>query len=176
MPKQLAVRLIGGAAVEGGVEEMPQSIVEQIAQNVGATHAAIIDEHIGANDTVQAQFLLSNSTTPNRPDLASEWDGRHLSSHAGQMDWNHSTQHVDWELDLIDRALLHGGECVMRGDEACNGIDDDCDGMVDDGLGTTPCGVGACATSAKIVDPEQFIHMQVDVLLHGMTATQGKAK
>ena len=30
--------------------------------------------------------------------------------------------------------------------------------------------MGACAASAKIVDPEQFIHMQVDVLLHGMTA------
>ena len=32
--------------------------------------------------------------------------------------------------------------------------------------------MGACAASAKIVDPEQFIHMQVDVLLHGMTAPQ----
>ena len=30
--------------------------------------------------------------------------------------------------------------------------------------------MGACAASAKIVDPEQFIHLQVDVLLHGMTA------
>ena len=30
--------------------------------------------------------------------------------------------------------------------------------------------MGACAASAKIVDPEQFIHIQVDVLLHGMTA------
>ena len=30
--------------------------------------------------------------------------------------------------------------------------------------------MGACAASAKIVDPEQFIHMQVDVLLHGITA------
>ena len=30
--------------------------------------------------------------------------------------------------------------------------------------------MGACAASAKIVDPEQFIHMQVDVLLHGMSA------
>ena len=29
--------------------------------------------------------------------------------------------------------------------------------------------MGACAASAKIVDPEQFIHMQVDVLLHGIT-------
>jgi TetR/AcrR family transcriptional regulator len=34
--------------------------------------------------------------------------------------------------------------------------------------------MGACAASAKIVDPEQFIHMQVDVLLHGMTANQTK--
>lgn len=34
--------------------------------------------------------------------------------------------------------------------------------------------MGACAASAKIVDPEQFIHMQVDVLLHGMTTDQTK--
>lgn len=30
--------------------------------------------------------------------------------------------------------------------------------------------MGACAASAEIVDPERFIHMQVDVLLHGMTS------
>jgi AcrR family transcriptional regulator len=29
--------------------------------------------------------------------------------------------------------------------------------------------MGTCAASADIVDPERFIHMQVDVLLHGMT-------
>ncbi|WP_333846313.1 TetR/AcrR family transcriptional regulator [Limnohabitans sp.] len=29
--------------------------------------------------------------------------------------------------------------------------------------------MGACAASAKTLDPEQFIHMQVDVLLHGIT-------
>lgn len=34
--------------------------------------------------------------------------------------------------------------------------------------------MGACAASAKIVDPEQFIHMQLDVLLHGMTAKKNK--
>jgi AcrR family transcriptional regulator len=34
--------------------------------------------------------------------------------------------------------------------------------------------MGACAASAKIVDPEQFIHMQVDVLLHGMAAKKTK--
>jgi hypothetical protein len=31
--------------------------------------------------------------------------------------------------------------------------------------------MGACAASADIVDPERFIHMQVDVLLHGMTTS-----
>ena len=36
--------------------------------------------------------------------------------------------------------------------------------------------MGACAASAKIVDPEQFIHMQVDVLLHGMTANTSQSK
>jgi TetR/AcrR family transcriptional regulator len=30
--------------------------------------------------------------------------------------------------------------------------------------------MGACAASANIVDPEQFIHMQVDVLLNGLNA------
>jgi TetR/AcrR family transcriptional regulator len=35
--------------------------------------------------------------------------------------------------------------------------------------------MGACAASAKIVDPEQFIHMQVDVLLHGMIANKSKS-
>ena len=29
--------------------------------------------------------------------------------------------------------------------------------------------IGACAASAHIIDPEQFIDTQVDVLLHGMT-------
>ncbi|MEY4122627.1 MAG: hypothetical protein RLZZ457_1465 [Pseudomonadota bacterium] len=36
--------------------------------------------------------------------------------------------------------------------------------------------MGACAASAQIMDPEQFIHMQVDLLLHGMTAPNTHAK
>jgi hypothetical protein len=31
--------------------------------------------------------------------------------------------------------------------------------------------IGACAASADIVDPERFIHLQVDMLLHGMMAS-----
>ena len=32
--------------------------------------------------------------------------------------------------------------------------------------------IGACAASAAILDPEQFIHMQVDLLLYGMTSPE----
>lgn len=36
--------------------------------------------------------------------------------------------------------------------------------------------MGACAASAQIMNPEQFIHMQVDLLLYGMTAPKTHAK
>lgn len=52
--------------------------------------------------------------------------------------WNR----VDVQLDLIDRALRIGGECVANGAEVCNGIDDDCDGTID--AGCVPLG-GACS-------------------------------
>lgn len=58
---------------------------------------------IGKNDNVRAQFLLSDSRTPDRPDLATEWDGRKLSSHAGQIEWNHSSEKIDTYLMLVDR-------------------------------------------------------------------------
>ena len=59
--------------------------------------------HVTPDDTLQGQALLSNSITPNRPDLAGEWDGRHLSSHAEQLEWDHNTKHVDSQLILFDR-------------------------------------------------------------------------
>ena len=49
----------------------------------------------GDKDTITAQFLLSDSHTPNRPDLATEWDGRDLSGHAAQAWWSHSTAKFD---------------------------------------------------------------------------------
>ena len=47
-------------------------------------------------DTVTGQLLLSRSVTPNRPDLAAEWDGRTLSGHAARIWWSHQTERVDW--------------------------------------------------------------------------------
>ena len=47
-------------------------------------------------DTVTGQFLYSNSKTPDRPELAAEWDGRKLSGHAAHAWWQHSTSTIDW--------------------------------------------------------------------------------
>ncbi len=39
------------------------------------------------HDTVTGQLLYSWSVTPERPDLAAEWDGRELGGHAAQLEW-----------------------------------------------------------------------------------------
>jgi hypothetical protein len=46
-------------------------------------------------DTVAAQLLMSRSATPERPDLADEWDGRSLSGTAGLFYWSHQETHWD---------------------------------------------------------------------------------
>jgi uncharacterized protein DUF5916 len=46
-------------------------------------------------DVVTGQLIFSESRTPNRPDVADEWDGRSLSGGAFNAHWNHSTTHFD---------------------------------------------------------------------------------
>lgn len=54
------------------------------------------------SDTVTGQFLLSNTETPNRPDLATEWDGRRMSSHAADVWYAHNTRTLDWYTEYQD--------------------------------------------------------------------------
>ena len=54
-------------------------------------------------DTITGQVLFSRSETPERPDLADEWDGRSLSGFAAQLWWAHSTRTVDWTAFYTDR-------------------------------------------------------------------------
>jgi hypothetical protein len=54
------------------------------------------------DNTVTGQFLLSDSQTPDRPDLTPEWNGQSLSSHAAYLEWNHSTRTWDWDLQHLD--------------------------------------------------------------------------
>jgi hypothetical protein len=57
---------------------------------------------IGERDTVAGQLLWSTSETPQRPDLAPEWDGRQLEDHAAALWWSHSTSTWDWYLEGRD--------------------------------------------------------------------------
>jgi hypothetical protein len=50
----------------------------------------------GAHDLVTAEWVASRSDTPDRPDLAEEWDGRRLRSHAASLTWQHTTPTWDW--------------------------------------------------------------------------------
>jgi hypothetical protein len=53
-------------------------------------------------DIIRGQFLYGDTQTPNRPDLAAEWDGRRLESHAVFGMWSHSSKTWDWLLQLQD--------------------------------------------------------------------------
>ncbi len=53
-------------------------------------------------DTVTGQLLASDSRTPERPELAAEWDGRSLTSHAVFFSWEHSKRTHAWVLQLKD--------------------------------------------------------------------------
>jgi hypothetical protein len=47
-------------------------------------------------DQVVGQFLVSETQTPNRPDLSPSWTGDRFGSHAGYLLWNHSEEHWNW--------------------------------------------------------------------------------
>ncbi|MEO5988018.1 MAG: DUF5916 domain-containing protein [Candidatus Eisenbacteria bacterium] len=53
-------------------------------------------------DTVTGQALWSSSRTPNRTDLAGEWDGRSLEDQALLLRWSHNTRTVDLFLQGQD--------------------------------------------------------------------------
>ncbi len=54
------------------------------------------------NHTVTGQLLISDTRTPNQPDLASEWDGRRLTSHAGDLQYSYSARTNDLFTEYKD--------------------------------------------------------------------------
>ncbi len=66
-----------------------------------------------ASDTLTGQLLYSWSETPDRPDLAAEWDGRRLGGHDLQLWWNRQTETWDFYLR---------GDDVAEGFRADNGF------------------------------------------------------
>lgn len=57
---------------------------------------------IGEHDTITGELLLSNTETPNRPDLTSAWNGQRVNSHAGDVWYSHSTRTWDWFTEYKD--------------------------------------------------------------------------
>lgn len=54
------------------------------------------------SNTVTGQLLLSDTRTPNRPELADEWDGRKLRGHAADLWWSYSNPKLDVFVDNKD--------------------------------------------------------------------------
>jgi len=54
------------------------------------------------SEAITGQWLVSDTRTPDRPDLAPEWTGQTLTSHACQLQWNHSTTRFDSSLMFKD--------------------------------------------------------------------------
>ncbi|HUJ14762.1 MAG TPA: DUF5916 domain-containing protein [Thermoanaerobaculia bacterium] len=53
-------------------------------------------------DEVHGELLLSSTENPNRPALASVWDGARSTSHAFDLTWNRQTQTFDYGLQVND--------------------------------------------------------------------------
>jgi hypothetical protein len=53
------------------------------------------------SESITGQFLWSDTQTPNRTDLAPEWDGGKLSDGAGLLYWSHSTRREDWFVQFL---------------------------------------------------------------------------
>jgi uncharacterized protein DUF5916/cellulose/xylan binding protein with CBM9 domain len=53
-------------------------------------------------DQMTGQLLVSDTETPNRPDLYPTWDGRQLTSHAGHLEWLHTGRDWTWRATLQD--------------------------------------------------------------------------
>jgi hypothetical protein len=53
-------------------------------------------------DQVTGQLLVSDTETPDRPDLYSGWDGRQLTSHAGHLEWLHTGRDWTWRATAQD--------------------------------------------------------------------------
>jgi hypothetical protein len=53
-------------------------------------------------ETITGQLLYSDTTTPNQPDVNASWTGNTLKSGAGQLSWNHNTEHFDFGTTYKD--------------------------------------------------------------------------
>jgi hypothetical protein len=82
------------------------SLLGTFRQSEGGAHNRVLGPdfqwRINDKETVTGQVLFSDTKTPDRPDLASEWNGQTLKGHAEYVWWTHNTKHIDWYTEAKD--------------------------------------------------------------------------
>ncbi|HSP15849.1 MAG TPA: DUF5916 domain-containing protein [Thermoanaerobaculia bacterium] len=82
------------------------SLLATTREDGGGGHDRVVGPdfqwRVNRTNTITGQFLVSNATTPNRADLAPEWDGRKLSSYAAVLSWKWSTRSNDFSAQRKD--------------------------------------------------------------------------
>ena len=82
------------------------SLLGTFRESDGGSHNRVLGPdfqwRINDKETVTGQVLFTDTKTPNRPALASEWNGQTLKGHAEDVWWSHSTKHVDWFTEAKD--------------------------------------------------------------------------
>jgi len=96
---------VGRAKRELGLSFVGAIVTDRESRDGGA-HNVVVGPDFqwrpSATDVVTGQWLHSNTETPNRPDLADEWNGQRLHGGAFQSYWNHNTRHLDWYAKYVD--------------------------------------------------------------------------
>jgi len=82
------------------------SLLGTFRESEGGAHNRVLGPdfqwRINDKETVTGQVLFSDTKTPDRPDLASEWNGQTLKGHAEYVWWTHNTKHIDWYTEAKD--------------------------------------------------------------------------
>ena len=82
------------------------SLLATTREAEGGAHNRVIGPdfqwRMGDSDTLTGQFLYSMTRTPERPDLASTWNGDKLAGHAAQLWYSHSSAKNDFYVQGSD--------------------------------------------------------------------------
>jgi hypothetical protein len=107
---QLAPQDFSSTAVIGRVRhDLGRSFVSMVLtdrENDGGGYNRVVGPDVlwqpTDSDQITAQLLVSDTRTPDRPDLFPGWTGEDLTSHAMTVRWYHGARDWDWLLDYKD--------------------------------------------------------------------------
>jgi hypothetical protein len=96
---------IGRAKRDIGLSSVGVLVADREA-TTGDSHNRVVGPDFqwrpSASDVFAGQWLYSETRTPDRPDLADEWNGQQLSGTALQASWSHNTRHLDLSAKFND--------------------------------------------------------------------------